>query len=227
MAEFIGGIFSAIFGSWSWFATVLISMFPIIELKGAIPVGMNSKFWGENVLNGTEAFLFSLLGSCLVVPIIALIFKPIVNWLKKTKVFKKLGHFIDEKVKKHSSSIESKAQEEVKSSKKKTFIKMLGVFTFVAIPLPLTGVWTGTCIGVAIGLKFWQVCVSIIIGNIVAGLIITTVCAVFPQFTTILFLIVLAFVLLLVIYMIIKVCTNKGIEEVNEPLEDTEIESKK
>ena len=95
---------------------------------------------------------------------------------------------------------------------------MLGVFAFVCVPLPLTGVWTGTCIAVAVGLKFWQTCVSVILGNIVAGLIITTICVIFPQFTTILFLIVLAFVLILAIWFVIKLCMKKkssAIEEVD------------
>ena len=47
MAEFIGGIFSAIFGKHSIIATIIISMFPIIELKGAIPNGMSVDYWGE------------------------------------------------------------------------------------------------------------------------------------------------------------------------------------
>lgn len=204
MAEFIGGIFASIFGSHSILATILISMFPIIELKGAIPVGMNDKFWGEYALNGTQAFLFSLLGSCLVVPILALIFKPLINWLKGTKAFRKIGTFIDNKVRKHSASISARAENSENKSKKKVLIKMLGVFAFVSVPLPLTGVWTGTCVAVAVGLNFWQTVLSVVLGNIVAGVIITTICAIFPQFTTILFLIVLAFVVAIVIYSVIK-----------------------
>ena len=225
MAEFIGGFFSAIFGSHSWLATIIIAMFPIIELKGAIPVGMNEEFWGVNALNGTQAFLLSLLGSCLVVPILALIFNPLIKWLKRTKLFKKLGQFLDEKVRKHSASIEDKADKKATSAKKKVFIKMLGVFAFTAVPLPLTGVWTGTCVAVAIGLNFWQTVVSVVLGNIVAGLIITFVCAVFPQFTTILFLIVLAFVFAIVIYSIIKMLMRK--KNSVEYVEDSEEEDVK
>ena len=203
MVEFLGGIFSSIFGSHSIIATIIISMFPLIELKGGIPVGMSKDFWGENALNGTQGFLFALLGSCIVVPIIALIFTPILNWLKKTKMFKKLGEMIDKKVKNHSESINAKTETNT-SSKKKIWIKSLLVFGFVAIPLPLTGVWTGTCVAVAIGLKFWQTCLSVILGNIVAGLIIVFVCSIFPQFTTILFLIFLAIIVLVLIWAIIK-----------------------
>lgn len=208
MVNFLGNLFASIFGTHSSIATIIISMFPLIELKGGIPVGMSQDFWGEYALSGMNAFWLALLGSCLVVPIIALIFKPILNWLKRTRLFRKLGELIDEKVKKHSESIDAKVQKE-ETSVKKTWLKAILVFLFVAVPLPLTGVWTGTCVAVAIGLNFWQVCVSCILGNVVAGLIIMFVCSVFPQFTTIIFIIFLAIILCLVLYAIIKLIINK------------------
>lgn len=219
MAEFLGEIFSSIFGTHSILATIIIAMFPVVELKGAIPVGMSEDFWGEYALSSTQAFLFALLGSCLVVPILALLFRPIINWLKGTKLFRKLGEFLEAKVKKHSSSLLEKAEsvdgiEEDKKRRKKLWIKIIGVFAFVAVPLPLTGVWTGTCVAVAIGLNFWQTVLSCVLGNMVAGLIITTICAIFPQFTTILFLIVLAFVVGIVIYAIVKMLISKKKENV-------------
>lgn len=208
MVNFLGKIFASIFGTHSSIATVIISMFPLIELKGGIPVGMSQDFWGEYALSGMNAFWLAMLGSCIVVPIVALIFKPILNWLKRTRLFRKIGELIDEKVKKHSESIDAKVQKE-ETSVKKTWLKAILVFLFVAVPLPLTGVWTGTCVAVAIGLNFWQTCLSCILGNVVAGLIIMFVCSVFPQFTTIIFIIFLAIILCLVLYAIIKLIINK------------------
>lgn len=220
MTEIIGSFFASIFGTHSALATVIISMFPLIELKGGIPVGMSQDFWGNYALNGTEAFLYALLGSCLVVPILALIFTPIINWLKKTKLFRRIGEFLDEKVRKHSESINAKTENS--NSTKKTLIKMLSIFLFVAVPLPLTGVWTGTCVGVVIGLNFWQNVLSVVLGNVVAGLIIVFVCSVFPQFTTILFLIFLGIILILIVIMIIKFIISskkkKAIE--NKPVDE-------
>jgi hypothetical protein len=95
------------------------------------------------------------------------------------------------------------------SENKKTWQKMLGVFLFVAVPLPLTGVWTGTCIAVAIGLKFWQTIVSVTAGNIVAGLIIVFVCSVFPQFTTILFYIIASIIIAMILVWLIKMLIEK------------------
>jgi uncharacterized membrane protein len=217
VAEFLGGIFASIFGSHSILATIIIAMVPVIELKGAIPVGMNADFWGDNALSWGSAFWLALLGSCLVVPILALIFKPLIKWLKQTKLFRKLGEFLEKKVKKHSKSIEEKSEKDggQTGSRKKTFLKMLAIFAFVAVPLPLTGVWTGACVAVAVGLNFWQTCLSCILGNMVAGVIIATVCAVFPQFTTILFLIMLVIVLCVVLSSIIKMLITKK-KESNE-----------
>lgn len=208
MVEFLGRIFAGIFGSHSGIATVIISMFPLIELKGGIPVGMSKDFWGEYALGATESFFLALLGSCIVVPILAIIFKPIIEWLKRTKLFKKIGHMLDQKIKSHSESINSKTKD-AKSIAKKTWLKALFIFGFVAVPLPLTGVWTGTCVAVAIGLKFWQTVLSVVLGNMVAGLIIATVCAVFPEFTTILFIIFLVFILFMIAYTIIKNAIKK------------------
>lgn len=228
MVNLLGKFFVGIFGSHVGIATVIISMFPLVELKGGIPVGMSTDFWGEYALGGTESFLLAMLGSCLVVPIIALIFKPIINFLKRTKLFRKLGQLIDDKVKNHSESINKKTKDE-KSSRKKIWTKMLFIFTFVAIPLPLTGVWTGTCVAVAIGLNLWQTVLSCVLGNMVAGLIIVTVCAVFPEFTTILFLIFLLIILIVCVWGIIKVILNKkkaqALDGANSNLSDSNLAS--
>lgn len=203
MADILGKIFSFVFGNHSMIATVIISMFPIIELKGAIPIGMSVDYFGEYALDGTSAFLLSLLGSSLVVPIIALIFTPIINWLKRTKLFKRFGEYIDQKVSRHKRDIDSKV-DSTRTKTKSTIIKCLLIFGFVAIPLPLTGVWTGTCVAVAVGLNLWQTCLSVILGNVVAGLIIVFVCSVFPEIITILSIVFILIVLVLIAIILFK-----------------------
>ena len=208
MAELIGSFFASIFGTHSMIATILISMFPIIELKGAIPIGMSVDYWGNYALSGTRSFLFSLLGSCLVVPILAIVFMPILNWLKKTKLFKKIATFVESKVKKHTDDIDKKVDNS-SNKKNKTWLKCLLIFSFVAVPLPLTGVWTGTCVAVIIGLKYWQTVLSVVLGNIVAGLIIVFVCSIFPAFTNVILYIFLACVVIFAIYGLIKGIISK------------------
>lgn len=210
MAEIVGKVFAFVFGSHSGIATLIISMFPIIELKGAIPIGMSVDYWGEFALSGEMALFLSLLGSSIVVPIIALIFTPILRWLKGTRIFCKVGEFIEEKVNTHSTQISGKlSSKDDTSPNKKVLLKCLLIFMFVAVPLPLTGVWTGTCVAVAIGLNFWQACLSVILGNIVAGLIIMFVCSAFPMVTTILSLVFIFIVVVLLAVLMFKMFLHK------------------
>lgn len=189
MTEAISNFFSTIFGDNAILATIIIAIVPMIELKGAIPFGMSKSFWAKP-LTAMEAFGYGFLGSIIVVPILALIFKPIYNWLNTKKFFKKIVTFftgdIENKKDKVSADVQSK------SDLKKLFIKMLSVFLFVAFPVPLTGVWTGTCLAVLLGLNFWQIMVSVILGNFVCGLIVTFICMIFPNATTIILYVFLA-----------------------------------
>lgn len=226
MIEFIENLFSNLFGDNVILATILISMLPVIELKGSIPFSMSVDIWGKNALTILPAFFSGLLGSCLVVPVLALIYTPIIKFFKNTKVFRKLAYKIEERVNRKKSNIEQKVLQEesavkvedstqVKQKKyDKTFwIKVLGVFAFVAIPLPLTGVWTGTCIAVCLGLNFWWTCLSVILGNVVAGILITFVSSLFGDSTIILVFIILALIVLIasisVISRLIKKIKNK------------------
>ena len=63
--------------------------------------------------------------------------------------------------------------------------KIISLFLFVALPLPFTGVWTGACIAVALGLNFWQSTATVVLGNAVAGLIVMAVSALFGDATII------------------------------------------
>ena len=209
MSIILTKLFYFVFGKNAMLATIVVSMFPIIELKGAIPLGMSEKFWGDSALTSTQAFVCSLIGSCLVVPVIAWIFTPIILWMKKTRALQKMANYIENKVMASGEKIKITANRNTGTTKI-VLLKMLGVFMFVALPLPLTGVWTGTCIAVVIGLKFWQTILAVISGNIVAGTLVMFVCSVFPKFTDIILYIFIVVVLCTIIMGVIKgVVRNK------------------
>lgn len=212
MSEWIKELFVTIFGSHSEIATFLISMIPIVELRGAIPFGSATAFWGENALSLWVSFGVSVLGSTLVCVILTFLFWPIFNWFKKTKWFKKLADFIERKLNKNSQNIQDKAKAE-KSAKKVFWLKFWGVVLFVAIPLPLTGVWTGTCLGLFLGLTKWQTMAAVIPGNVCAGLIMTLVSYFFADNTMIVLLAFLALVVLFVLYEVIKTLIEKKINK--------------
>ncbi|MBQ3048010.1 MAG: small multi-drug export protein [Clostridia bacterium] len=219
MTEFVEGIFSNIFGSNVVLATILIAMVPVIELKGAIPFSMAVDIWGINALSFFPALIYGILGSSLIVPILALIYKPVINWLKKTKLFRRIAEKIENRINAKKINIDSKIEKQQESlnqeglelenykskkERKKFLIKFFSVFVFVAIPLPLTGVWTGTCLAVVLGLNFWQTCLCVIPANIVAGLIIALVSLLFGESTWIFVLILLAIILLIALAYVIK-----------------------
>ena len=226
MSEWIKELFVTIFGSHSEIATFLISMIPIVELRGAIPFGSATAFWGENALSLWASFGVSVLGSTLVCVILTFLFWPIFNWFKKTKWFKKLADFIERKLNKNSQNIQDKAKVE-KNAKKVFWLKFWGVVLFVAIPLPLTGVWTGTCLGLFLGLTKWQTMAAVIPGNVCAGLIMTLVSYFFADNTMIVLLAFLALVVVFVLYEVIKTLIEKKINQrkalagaSNEPAEE-------
>lgn len=230
MTELIGEIFSKIFNDNVILATIFVSMVPIMELKGGIPFGMSEAFWGVKALSRWQAFWWAYLGCSLVVFVLYFAFTPIMKFLRKTKIFKGLANYIDSRVKKQSvkyeqeDNKESKLEEdlsvkEMQSSTskqndiKKKMIKMFGVFIFVAIPLPLTGVWMGVCIAVMLGLNFFETLASVLLGNLVAGVIISTICVIFPQFTHWLIYIFLILVVVVIVVEIIRGKINKNIQK--------------
>ena len=127
MTEFLQSLFASIFNNNVILATFLIATLPIIELRGAIPFATNPGFWGEYALTNWSAFAWSLLGSSAVVPILALVFLPLINWLKATKIFKKLATAIENKIKSKTTKIES-AEIKNKRFSKGYWKKMLAVF---------------------------------------------------------------------------------------------------
>ena len=203
MSAWLKSLFAAIFGANSELATFIISMIPIVELRGAIPFGSAVSFWGDNALPLWESFLIALAGSSLICVILTFIFQPIFSWLKKTKLFKKFADWLERKLKRKSENIENKTDVQ-ENSKKKLRIKILGVFSFVAIPLPLTGVWTGTCLALFIGLNRKQTMLSVLSGNAVAGGLMMLISYFFADNTSIVLYGFLVLVVIFVLYEIIK-----------------------
>lgn len=209
MTEFLHNIFASIFNNNVILATIIIATLPVIELRGAIPFATNPGFWGTHTMSNWTAFGWSFLGSSMIVPIIALIFLPLINWLKTTKLFRKLAIAIENRVKSKTKNIKN-ADEKNERFSKSYWKKVLAVFIFVAIPLPFTGVWTGTCVAVFIGLDYLSTCISVIAGNLVAGILISLILQFFPWLNGWLFYIFLILIVLIVIYEMIKCLIKKN-----------------
>ena len=162
LTEFI----SSIFGN-DIISTLVMSFIPLIELKGGIVFAR-----GVNI-GSFESLGLAYLGSTIAFLPVFFLLIPILKLLKKIKFVHKFADKIEAYF--QGKAQETLSKEQGKQSRKamsETFIKQLGVFIFVAIPLPMTGVWTGTAIAVFLNLKFYQTILPVLIGNLVAGGII-------------------------------------------------------
>ena len=139
-----------------YLSVLVISMAPIIELKGAMPIGLALG------LGVWETFFTALIGSCLPVPFLILFIRKLLEWMSGCKIrfFQKFAGFLNRKIEKGQQSrfFETSA--------------LLGLFAFVAIPLPTTGVWTGSMIAGVLKLRMRTALPIIVAGNSVAGLIV-------------------------------------------------------
>ncbi len=162
MTEFI----SNLIGNEYW-ATLVMSLIPLIELKGAIVYAQSA---GIGVV---LSLLLAWVGSTVIsIPFFWLL-RPILNLLKRIKFVKKFALKLEGYFEKKSIDALEKEQTKQKKKRSADFIKALSVFIFVAIPLPMTGVWTGTAIAVFLNLKFKKSILPIALGNLVAGILIS------------------------------------------------------
>jgi uncharacterized membrane protein len=146
--------------------TLLVSAFPLVELKGAIPIGT-----GLFNLGLFETAGIAYLGSTIISILVFFLLIPIFNLLKKIGFIRKIIEKIESIFHKKAQEIASKTNGSAEKEAKK--IMMISLFIFVAVPFPVTGVWTGTAIAVFLGLRFRDVILPAILGNLVAGLIIS------------------------------------------------------
>ena len=138
----------------------LVSMIPIIELRGAIPIGLSS-LWGE-ALPLIPLYIICIVGNLLPVPFIYLFARKVLIWGSDKKV---IGKFFKWCLNKGESG-GKKLQE--KAGKKGIFLALL---LFVGIPLPGTGAWTGTLAASILDMDFKTSILAVMLGVILAGII--------------------------------------------------------
>jgi uncharacterized membrane protein len=134
--------------------TALISMIPIFELRGGIPVGI-ALFKLHPATVYFTCVVFNLIP---VLPILLLL-NPLRRLLSRVPPFRGLFRYLERKAARNKRLIERYEE--------------IGLTLFVAIPLPVTGAWTGSIIAKVMGLKVMKSFLSIIPGVALAGIIVT------------------------------------------------------
>ncbi len=155
MGEIISKFFLEIVGE--ELCVFFCSMLPVIELRGAIPLafGLGLPWW--------QAYLISVVGNLLPVPFILLLINIVIKWMaaSRVKFFNKIANFLLKKVEKNRERIEK--------------YSFWGLCLFVAIPLPVTGAWTGSLVAAVIGMKPLKAFISALLGVLLAGAIVTLI----------------------------------------------------
>ena len=206
MADKLGEFLVELLGS-PYLAVIFVSMVPLIELKGAIPVGMTEAF-GLSLL---ETAAMAYIGSTVICVLVFFLLKPIFALLKKIKIFnlivrKMEGLFIHK-----AEEIAAKSNGSVEKEAKK--IMIIALLIFVAVPFPVTGVWTGTAIAVFLNFKFREAILPLALGNLIAGSIITLLTFLFAAYVDIIIYALFALAIIMLGITIYKIAKSKPTEE--------------
>ncbi len=139
--------------------TFLISMVPIIEIRGAVPyaVGMG--------LPEINSIIVAIIGNMVPVPFIYLFARKVLNWGQDKKIIGKFCTFCIKKGEKGGKQLQKKAGRGL----------YWALFLFVGIPLPGTGAWTGTLAASILDLDFKKTVIAVIFGVLLAGLIMMAI----------------------------------------------------
>ena len=135
-------------------STVLISMVPVLELRGGIPWGV------AHGLPHLTSFLAAVVGNMLPLPFIVVYIRRIFKWMRRH--LPQLDRLVDR--------LEARAHLKGRAV---TRYKYLGLMIFVAIPLPGTGGWTGALIAAFLDMRLKKALPSIFGGVLIAGFLIT------------------------------------------------------
>ncbi|MDD6077027.1 MAG: small multi-drug export protein [Oscillospiraceae bacterium] len=136
--------------------TFLISMVPVVELRGAIPIGV------AHGLNFWVAIAVSIVGNLVPVPFIIIFIRKIFAWLRTKSAW--LNDLV--------TRLENRALKKTDTVRK---FKFWGLFIFVAIPLPGTGAWTGALVAAMLEMRVKDAFPAIALGVLTAGIIVAFV----------------------------------------------------
>ena len=214
MTDALGEFLLKLFGGNTYAATLFVSMFPLIELKGAIPIG--------TVLFGMPLWQTSLvayLGSTIVSVAEFFLLIPVFNLLKRISFIKKLVLKVEGIFARKAEEIAKKTEGSAEKEAKK--IMLWSLLVFVAVPFPVTGVWTGTAIAVFLGLKFHESVLPIAAGNLVAGGVITLLTFLLGEkYTNYLIYALFVIALIMLVVFIVKIVRSEPKAESTNGSED-------
>jgi len=141
-------------------AVIFIAMLPVSELRGAIPWAIHPQGGGMGL---GEAYVLAVIGNFIPVAPLLLGLGPVSNMLRRWAIFDRFFEWLFARTRRRGRLIEK--------------YEALGLIPFVAIPLPITGAWTGAAAAFVFGVRFWYALPAILAGVLIAGLVVVAACA--------------------------------------------------
>ena len=151
----INSIVNALSGLPKELITLIIASLPVAELRVAIPVAMAM---GQPPL---KTFILAIIGNLLPVPFLLFLFEPVSNKLRHFFLWRRFFDWLFERTRRKASLVEK--------------YEALGLILFVAIPLPVTGAWTGCVAATLFKIRFRYAFPAIACGVFIAACIVTAI----------------------------------------------------
>ena len=139
----------------AWLVVLLAAALPVSELRGAIPLAI-----GVYGYDPWEAYLLAVLGNLLPVVPLLLFLGPVSDWLRRFTFWDKFFTWLFSRTRR-------------KYIREHESFSLTALALFVAVPLPVTGAWTGCAIAFLVGFRFWPAFAAISAGVLQAGVIVT------------------------------------------------------
>jgi len=139
------------------YIVMIVGALPISELRGAIPLAL---YYGMPM---GKAFWLSVLGNISFIVPALFLFEPVSSRLRKFKLWSRFFDWVFERTKKNADTVQK--------------YEALGLAIFVAVPLPMTGAWSGVIAASLFKIRFRYAFIAIAAGVIGAGLIVTSLCS--------------------------------------------------
>ncbi len=142
---------------WTFFWAIL----PVSEIRGSIIYGLSQV--DQNVINILKIYGISVIANFIPVPFILMLFRPIIKWLKNTKLLGRFACWLENRTHRKAGDI----------SRKSARAAAVAVYVFVSIPFPTTGAWTGSMIAGLLDMRAKYALPAVLLGIMTSGAIMT------------------------------------------------------
>jgi uncharacterized membrane protein len=139
------------------YIVMIVGALPISELRGALPLALS---FGMSM---PKAFCLGVLGNISFVAPALFLFEPVSTRMRRFKIWSRFFDWVFERTKRNADTVQK--------------YEALGLAIFVAIPLPMTGAWSGVVAASLFKIRFRYAFIAIVVGVIGAGIIVSVLCA--------------------------------------------------